>query len=56
MTEKKLRIAGLVFDGREKVLNAFKGNIFLMNDKDVDIDHVDDKYKRALTPKSPTEI
>lgn len=27
-----------------------------MNDKDVDIDHVDDKYKRALIPKSPTEI
>ena len=51
----------MLFDARDKVLDAYRSNIFPMkniniDDHDDDDDDENDPYERALTPDPPTEI
>ena len=50
----------MLFDARDKVLDAYRSNIFPMKNINIDDHHhhddENDTYERALTPDPPTEI
>ena len=48
-----LRHSRILYSGRQKALNAFKGNKFPTRNKKIDYH---DLLQKALTPESPTKI